>query len=646
MIAGAILLLCAGPLAAQDSDDNDGAGIESVTVTATRSGKRVQDEPIHVEMIDPEEIQEGTTMSPGGIARMLSETSGVHFQVNSAALGAANLTMEGLRGHYTQILSDGLPLYGGQLESLGLLQISPADLGQVEIIKGVASALYGSSALGGVINLVSRRPEKEFSPELILNATSVDGQDAVGYLSGPATEDWGYTMIAGLHRQSRGDVNHDGWSDIPAFNRVVLRPRLFWQGDGGDSILLTAGFSQEGREGGTLPGATLPGGGLFPEKLDTKRWDIGTVSQFRLGPDTLLSVRASVMGEDAFHRWGAVNDSDHQATGFGEVSLMQSYGSHVWTLGGAFQQDGYRSRNFSGFDYTYSVPSLFAQDEYNPVPWLTLAGSLRADFHNVFGTFLSPRLSALVKADDWTFRATAGEGNYAPTPFTEDTVDTGFAKILPFRNIKAETARAVSVDAGRSFGPLELNLSLFGSRIRRPVALQLAPASPGQLQFLNLPGPTETMGAELVATYTQGPLTIVGGYVALHTTDIDSQSFRREDAELVPKQTAGISAMWEEDWGRIGLESFFTGEQALDNPLNPNPYRSTSAPYVIFGALAEWNVTGNVTLYINSEDLTDVRQTRFDPLLRPGLAPDGRPTEDVWAPLDGRLINGGLKARF
>src|SRR6185437_3690762 len=126
-------------------------------------------------------------------------------------------------------------------------------------------------------------------------------------------------------------------------------------------------------------------------------------------------------------------------------------------------------------------PSLFAQDEYSPASWFTLAGSLRADFHNVFGTFLSPRLSALIKADDWTFRATAGEGHYAPTPLTEETVDTGLSKILPFRNIKSESARALSVDAGRSFGPLDLNLSLFGSRISHPMELQLVPASPGQL---------------------------------------------------------------------------------------------------------------------------------------------------------------------
>jgi len=104
--------------------------------------------------------------------------------------------------------------------------------------------------------------------------------------------------------------------------------------------------------------------------------------------------------------------------------------------------------------------------------------------------------------------------------------------------------------------------------------------------------------------------------------------------------------MCQEDWGKLGLEAFYTGRQVLDDPTNENPYRKVGRPYVIFGALVEWNLTERVSLFVNAENLTDVRQTRYDPLLRPQQSADGRWTVDVWAPLDGRLINGGLKARF
>jgi iron complex outermembrane receptor protein len=113
---------------------------EEITVTATRTDKRIEDEPLRVEVLEREEIEEKALMTPGDIAMLLNETGGLRVQVTAPSLGAANIRIQGLRGRYTQLLADGLPLYGGQTGGIGLLQIPPLDLGQVEIIKGVASA--------------------------------------------------------------------------------------------------------------------------------------------------------------------------------------------------------------------------------------------------------------------------------------------------------------------------------------------------------------------------------------------------------------------------------------------------------------------------------------------------------------------------
>ena len=84
-------------------------------------------------------------MTPGDVSMMFTETNGLRVQVTSPSLGAASVRVQGLRGRYTQVLSDGLPLYGPP-GTIGILQIPPMDLAQVEVIKGVASALYGGSA--------------------------------------------------------------------------------------------------------------------------------------------------------------------------------------------------------------------------------------------------------------------------------------------------------------------------------------------------------------------------------------------------------------------------------------------------------------------------------------------------------------------
>ena len=133
--------------------------IEGVVVTSTRLNRRIEDEPLRVEVIGREEVEEKILMTPGDIAMLLNETAGLRVQPTAPSLGGASVRIQGLKGRYTLILSDGLPLYGGQSGALGPLQIPPMDLGQVEVIKGVASALFGATALGGVVNLVSRRSE-------------------------------------------------------------------------------------------------------------------------------------------------------------------------------------------------------------------------------------------------------------------------------------------------------------------------------------------------------------------------------------------------------------------------------------------------------------------------------------------------------
>jgi outer membrane receptor protein involved in Fe transport len=172
--------------------------IEAVVISSTRGERRIEDEPVRVEVIEREEVDEKLLMTPGDIAMLLNETSGLRVQTTSPSLGGATVRIQGLAGRYTQILSDGLPLYGGQAGGLGLLQIPPMDLGSVEVIKGAASALYGAQALGGVVNLISRRPGEAREREILLNRTSRSGTPT------SSTGDVAGRNDRGRHRSARG----------------------------------------------------------------------------------------------------------------------------------------------------------------------------------------------------------------------------------------------------------------------------------------------------------------------------------------------------------------------------------------------------------------------------------------------------------
>ncbi len=156
---------------------------EEITVYATRSDVRIQDSSLRVEVLPREEIEEKMLMTPGDIVMMLNEMGGMRVQTTSPSLGAASVRMQGMRGRYTRFLSDGLPLFGQQGAGLGLLQIPPMDLGQVEVIKGNSSALYGAGAMAGVVNLISRRPTAQPVREFLINRTTLGGTDATGFFA-------------------------------------------------------------------------------------------------------------------------------------------------------------------------------------------------------------------------------------------------------------------------------------------------------------------------------------------------------------------------------------------------------------------------------------------------------------------------------
>src|SRR5687768_920477 len=331
---------------------------ESVIVTATRTNTRLQDQPVRVEVIDREEIEEKALMTPGSVAMLLGETTGLRVQTTSPALGAANVRIQGLRGRYSQLVADGLPLYGAQGDSFSLLQVPPLDLAQVEIIKGAASALYGASALGGVINLVSRRPD-EPEREFLFNTTSQSGLDLTSWFANPVGDSASWTLLGGYHRQSEQDLDEDGWLDLPGFERVVLRPRIFSDNRAGRTMFATVGIMAEDRNGGTSEGRTLPNGVPFAESLKSRHVDGGFVGRWLAFDNRVLAVRGSYMRRSQDRQFGPATEHSARSTWFGETSLQGNTGRQTWVVGAAFQQDRHALRELPVFDYTFSSPSVF-----------------------------------------------------------------------------------------------------------------------------------------------------------------------------------------------------------------------------------------------------------------------------------------------
>jgi outer membrane receptor for ferrienterochelin and colicins len=609
-----------------------------LVVSVTRTTRRVEAEPTRMEVLGREEIEEKLLMTPGDISMLLNESSGLRVQNTSPSLGGANLRVQGLRGRYTRILQDGLPLAGTQAGSLGLLQIPPMDLGRVEVVKGVASPFYGGSALGGVVNLVSRAPEGR---EVLLNQTTRGGTDAVLWTAGPEGGGWRSSLLAGLHRQERRDLDRDGWTDVPGYRRAVARPRVYWQDESGRSLFVTSGLTLEAREGGTLRARTAPDGAPFPERLDSRNVDLGVIGRLvpRFG---VVTARLAATAQRHDQVRGAAREVDHHLTLFAELTATVTAGPGAMVAGIVWDVDRYRNRDAPGHEYTFSTPGLLLQYDWDPSERVGATVTGRVDHHSLYGAFASPRAALRIGlAGSWAFRASGGLGYFAPTPFVEETEAIGLARLVPAGALRAERMAGGSLDVGGWVGPVELNASLFRSHLRHPVILRDGPAS-GMVHLANAPEPTRTAGVELLARAHLGDVAATLTYTGLRATEQMPEGTERRTVPLNPAHAAGLVVVWEqEERGRLGVEAFLTGPQHLE----ANPFRTRTPTYLVLGLLAERRV-GPARLFLNLENLTDRRQTRWDPLVRPHRLPDGRWTVDLWAPADGRVVNGGVRLEW
>jgi outer membrane receptor for ferrienterochelin and colicins len=169
-----------------------------------------------------------------------------------------------------------------------------------------------------------------------------------------------------------------------------------------------------------------------------------------------------------------------------------------------------------------------------------------------------------------------------------------------------------------------------------------------RLGLVNAPLPARTWGAEALARLEHDPFRVTATYAYTRATEWDPEAGTRarRTTPLIPRHTAGVVATIEEEGrSRLGVELYYTGRQALVE----NPYRSSSRPYLVVGIMGERSIdtpVGRARLFLNAENLLDVRQTRVDPLVLASPAPGGRMTTDVWSLLEGRTFNGGVRLAF
>ena len=215
-------------------------------ISSTRSNRSLEHIPTRIGLINNEEIERRAVLNSTSIASLLRQESGIQMQSTSFSSASQNIRIQGLEGRYTQLLKDGFPLFGGFSSGLSIMQTPLMDLQQVEVIKGPASTLFGGGAIGGLVNLISLRPEKQGKLKLMVDQTSAKGSTFNGMFS-KRKDKIGTTLFTSLHRQLAYDPNEDEFSDSPEIYGLTINPSLFFYFDSNSELRVTGNATFEGQ---------------------------------------------------------------------------------------------------------------------------------------------------------------------------------------------------------------------------------------------------------------------------------------------------------------------------------------------------------------------------------------------------------------
>jgi outer membrane receptor for ferrienterochelin and colicins len=599
--------------------------IDEVTVTATRTNSRIEDLPIKVEVLGQEDMDEESAVVPGNVSSILGDISIIHIQRTSAVNGNQAIRMQGLDPKYTQILRDGLPLYEGFSGNLGVLQIPPLDLKQVEIIKGSVSTLYGGGAIGGMINIVSKSPTSE-KPTFtaLINHSGLKENNLNAYYSQRYGKT-GLTLFSGYTNQAAVDVTGDGYTDSPQIKQFNFHPKFFYNPTDHTRVNIGYAFTQEHREGGYLPALEGTEPNAYRNITDLQRHTVDFDASHNTSENNSLTLKGAV---STFHRqntdYRKLSDG-RQSSIYLEGNDLVRFGKHQLIAGANLTVEAFRKNPDSTrlVDYTYQTIGGFVQDDWQVGEKVALQAGLRFDHHNTFGNFLLPRLSVKLKpADPWTVRLSVGTGYKTPNLFVNQTpgalnVSLIFPRLLPIdvATVKAEKSVGANMDIAytktfESGLSVQVDQAFYYTYVNSPVVSAFASTSSNlgaYTQLINAPYNLFSVGTDTYVRLEYKDYEIYLGYNhTLSRRDGPSSPGPTDNSylPLAPQDKFSTTLAWENEHFRFGIETAYVGTQYLYN-------NQKVANYWFFAGAAEYHYNDHWRLVLNAENLFNVRQANY-----------------------------------
>ena len=402
-----------------------------LVVTGTRTIKNRLDSPVTVDIVPTEnfEIESATNLAEG-----LNMTTGVRVENNCQNCNFTQLRMNGLDGAYSRLLINGESSVSSLAGVYILEQLPASMIDRVEVVKGGGSALYGGSAVGGVVNVITRKPEIE-QTRLGMRYGWIDGKpDRTATLSTSVISDdrsIGAVLVGQSKQRNPVDLNEDGFSELGILKQTSFGGNMIYNPSEKMELLADLFFMQEERRGGDKITSSQPHEAEIAEAVETRRISGKLELDYTHSARTEYNFFATFANTERDSYYGGGQDPNAYGNTLNPLYIIGGHVNHKLSLahyltsGLELESDGLKDVNQSynrTIDNTYNTFGAFVQDDWQAAPWLNLVLGARFDRHSeIDGFIISPRLTAMVKASENTsVRAAVSTGYRPPVVFDED----------------------------------------------------------------------------------------------------------------------------------------------------------------------------------------------------------------------------------
>lgn len=522
------------------SDSN----IEEVVVTGTLKAVSRLETPVPVEIYTATFLKKNPTSN---IFEALQNVNGVRPQLNCNICNTGDIHINGLEGPYTMVTIDGMPIVSSLSTVYGLSGIPNSLIDRIEIVKGPASSLYGSEAVGGLINIITKNATQApiFSADFFSTSWLENNLD-LGFKRNFKNRANTLVGLNYYNYNSPMDNNNDNFTDVTLQERISIFNKWNFIRKDNKLFTLAGRFFYEDRWGGEMNWNKSYRGTnqVYGESIYTSRQELIGKYQLPVSEKIYFSFSATNHDQDSYY--GTTKYAAQQQIGFGQFTWDKKLGNHDLLIGSAYRYQFYNDNTTATVKpERTNIYSVFGQDEIKLAKMHSVLLGSRLDYNNNHGYIYTPRIAYKWKfTDSDIFRINAGTGFRVVNLFTEEHAAlTGSREVIVEEDLKPEKSFNINVNYLKKIR--FDNASFLGFDVSAwftHFSNQIIPdydTNPNQIIYKNLNGFAETKGISMNIDYMSN-----FGLKAILGASILNSENTKDGVTTTPILTEKYSANW------------------------------------------------------------------------------------------------------